>query len=210
MYRRDVSRAAAGLAAVTAVGLPAVGGQAGVQILSQSCEIDRAHREAVVRLVLDAPPDLYTIDAFGRPRDSFQYEIDAGWSGRLTDPKLCTFDVVLRGDEVAAAGALRVRSSDFTNPDPDPLAKGWGPLLGTVPLDIDGNTLSFRARLDLLGDTDGVFAYRVFTTEYGATTSLAESHVIPLPTSVSAAGVAVGALVVGNLMWKRLRRRRSS
>jgi hypothetical protein len=192
---------------------------AGVAIVSESAEVDRA--AGVVRFTLrfDGRPDLWTVDPLGRVADSFQYEIDGDWRAPLGLPPE-GLDAVVRGDEIHAAGSLRIRAAGFdAPPDPDPLAGGWGPVRAAVPFDLDGTTLRFRAALSEIGDEgDGYFAYRVFTTEYGLTTSEVESRLlppgegptpgpvpVPLPPAAQAAAVAVLVHAAASALPRRRR-----
>src|SRR3954468_21806300 len=84
------------------VGAPAV---AGVQILSEGVEVDRAAGVAHFHALFDARPDLFPMDEFGRLKDSFQYEIDDDWNAPAGLPPE-GLDSVIRGDEVHIAGAL--------------------------------------------------------------------------------------------------------
>jgi hypothetical protein len=206
---------AAGVAAVV-LGLTGVAG-AGVAIVSESAEVDRSAGVARFTLRFDGRPDFWTVDAFGRVADSFQYEIDGDWRAPPGLPPE-GLDAVVRGDEIHAAGALRIREAGFdVPPDPDPLAGGWGPVRATVPFDLDGTVLRFQAPLSDIGDEgDGYFAYRVFTTEYGLTTSEVESRLlppgedpapgpvpVPLPPAAQAAAAAVLVLAAAYVMPRR-------
>jgi hypothetical protein len=197
---------------------------AGVLIVSEGAEVDRAAGVARFRVRFDARPDLWTMDEFGRPKDSFQYEIDDDWNAPAGLPPE-GLDSVVRGDEVHVANALRVRDAGFnTTPDPDPAAGGWGGVRDEVPLQWEGNELRFEAPLGALGDDDGYFAYRLFTTEYGLTVSEVESRLlppgapgpnpepgpgpapVPLPPAAAAAIAATAAL--GGVAFARRRLRR--
>ena len=92
-----------------------------------------------------------------------------------------------------------------------------------MPFDLDGTVLRLEAGLKDIGDDgDGYFAYRVFTTEYGLTTSEVESRLlppgegpapgptpVPLPPPLEAAAVAVATLCVAYLLAGRNRIRRA-
>ena len=163
---------------------PAAAGPVGpFEILSQSAKVNTALREVVFSIVFTAPPDPFTVDELGRPARSFQYEINP--DSPLAPPGDPLFDIaiIIRGDEARAAGDLRVRNARG-DVDPDPLAGGWGLIRGSVPFVIDGNAVRFMTSFDLLKETDGVFAYRLFTTEFGLTTSLVQAQTIPLPAPV--------------------------
>jgi hypothetical protein len=197
---------AVGAAALSAA-LPA---SAGVRIVSEGVTVDRSAGSARFWLRLDGRPDFDTVDDLGRPVDSFQYEVDGDWAGGLVSFPFREVDAVVRGDELRGGRELTlpIRSAgpDF-QPDPDPRSGGWGPVVTEVALDLDGTELSFDAALADLGDDDGVFAYRVFTTESGATISFIESSTIPpvtavpLPAAVWPALATATALVV--MQWKR-------
>jgi hypothetical protein len=196
---------------------------AGVVIVSESAEVDRAAGVARFTLRFDGRPDFWTVDALGRVADSFQYEIDGDWRAPLGLPAE-GLDAVVRGDEIHAAGDLRIRAAGFdTPPDPDPLAGGWGPVRAAVPFGLNGTTLRFQATLRDIGDDgDGYFGYRVFTTEYGLTTSEVESRLlppgegptpgpvpVPLPPAARAAAAAA-ALLAAACVVPRCRRIRSA
>lgn len=152
---------------------------AGLHIVAQGVEVDHDAGVAQFTVRFDAEPDFWTLDEFGRVADSFQYEIDENWN---VPPGLTPegIDAVVRGDEIRVADALRIRHAGPTTiPDPDPAAGGWGPVRDEVPYWLDGGELRFNARLSSLGDTDGYFAYRLFTTEYGLTIDSLESWVLP-------------------------------
>lgn len=166
-------------------------------IVSESATVDPIRRQVEFELLFNQAPDLFTVDEFGRPAKSFQYEINPDYTGSPFEDPLASLRAIVRGDEVRAAGKLRVRNAN-TTPDPDPIAGGWGGLRGAVPLEIepldggDGAWLRFTASYDLLKETEGVFAYRVFTTEFGETTSRIEATVIPLPPALWAGAAALG------------------
>lgn len=184
---------------------------AGIEIVSESAAVDLD--AGVVRFTVnfDERPDFWTVDEFGRVADSFQYEVDGNWGAPIGLPP-DGLDAVVRGDEIHVAGGLRVRDATFgVAPDPDPTAGGWGVVRAELPFTLDGTELRFQASLDAIGDDgDGFFAYRVFTTEYGLTTSEVESRLlppgqepvpgptpVPLPGPVQATFAAVAVLGAG-------------
>lgn len=182
----------------------------GIRVESEKVEVDRAASIARFSVRFDARPDFWTTDEFGRIADSFQYEIDEDWRALPGLPPE-GLDAVVRGDEIRVADALRIRAAGLTEqPDPDPVAGGWGAVSAEVPFHLSGRELWFEAPLSAIGDEDGYFAYRLFTTEYGLTTSEVESHVvppdepgpspIPLPPASSGAIVAVIALLALRLV----------
>jgi hypothetical protein len=180
---------------------------AGIRIVSERAEVDLAARAATFTVTFDAPPDFLTVDAFGRAADSFQYEIDDDWRAPVGLP-VEGLDSVVRGDEIYIADALRVRDAAIDRvPDPDPAAGGWGRVLDEVPFELSGNELRFVTPLASIGDDDGAFAYRLFTTEFGATTSEVESRVLPIPLPPAVPGAMATVVLLASA---RLLRRRGS
>lgn len=227
MSYQAVSRAAAAVLAVAgclAFGRPALAGpqpfddgseQPSFFLVEESVGVDRVRGVVEFQLTFSEPPDFLSVDEFGRPVNSFQYEINPAFTGTaLGDGGVGPVQTVLRGDEIRLTPGrddLRVRTA-LGDPDPDPASGGWGQVRGTVPLDLDGdNTLRFRAGFDLLKEEgDGVFAYRVFTTEHGATTAMVEAVAIPLPPAVWIGGGTMLAAAGGTVLarWRRSQRRR--
>jgi hypothetical protein len=189
---------------------------AGIHIVSEGADVDHSAGIAHFHARFDAAPDLRTVDEFGRVKDSFQYEIDDNWNAPLGLPPQ-GLDSVVRGDEIHVANALRIRDARFgITPDPDPDAGGWGAVKATVPFTLDGTELRFEAPLAAIGDDDGYFAYRLFTTEYGLTTSEVESRVlppgepgpklIPLPPAAWSAAAAAAMLATAHFSRRIARR----
>ena len=182
---------------------------AAIHIESHSVTVDRSRGVARFIARFDARPDLRTVDEFDRVADSFQYEISPDHKAPLGLPPE-SLSSVIRGDEIRLAGALRIRDAAFDfPPDPDPAAGDWGRITAAVPFTLTDRTLRFEAPLAALGDDDGFFAYRLFTTDYGLTTDEVESRLlppgedpdppptaIPLPPALSAALIATLLLLV--------------
>jgi hypothetical protein len=198
------------LAVVTGAPAPA---RAGLRIVDQSVSVDTERQTAAFFARFDSAPDLFTRDEFGRLADSFQYEVDADGPLRPDDP-VGPVEAVIRGDEIFDAGALRVRAAGRgVQPDPDPIAGGWGPVRLAVPFDLDGPDLSFEVPLAALGDTDGRFSYRLFTVEFGLTVDEVQgvagpARSLPLPPALlPACATATG---VGLFAFLRRRATRGS
>src|SRR5687767_6805430 len=83
--------------------------RASVVIVSQSAEVDAARERAFFTLEFDAVPDFYTLGEFGQAKDAFQYEIDGNGSAP-GEMRMSDIDAVVRGEEIHAVDALRVRS----------------------------------------------------------------------------------------------------
>src|SRR5688572_3943146 len=75
-------------------------------ILSESVTVDQIAQEATFELEFDTVPDFFTVDAFGRPADSFQYFLFYEGDPFQPDPET---DVIIRGDEIHIAGDIRFR-----------------------------------------------------------------------------------------------------
>ena len=183
---------------------------AGLRIVEHGVEVDRSGGTASFSVLFDAAPDLFTRDEFDRPADSFQYEVDADGPVSAEFP-VGSIEAVIRGDEIPFADALRVRAAgEDVEPDPDPIAGGWGPVRAEVPFDLDGPRLSFDVPLEALGDDDGRFAYRLFTVEFGTTVDQVEgvagapANPIPLPPAFWPACLTTALLaLVGSVRGSR-------
>ena len=204
------------LAAVVMLGVVKIGAAvAGIEIVSESAAVDRDSGNVRFSVVFDESPDFWTLDEFGRVADSFQYEIDADWAAPVGLPAE-GLEAVVRGEEIRVADTLRIRDAGLTvTPDSDPVAGGWGAVRAEVPFELDGAELTFTAHLSHLGDDgDGYFAYRLFTTEFGLTTSEIESRLlppgqepgpgpVPIPLPASLHATAITAALLGCLWLAR-------
>jgi len=113
-------------------------------------------------------PDFTTLDSNGRPQDSFQIFIafDPA-TANPANPQLV--DVLIRGDEIHIANAIRIR--DARPPVADPNAGGWGAIRGTAPYHVKTESngtarLTLSAHFTLLGIT-GQFGWVVETYNFG-------------------------------------------
>jgi hypothetical protein len=180
-----------------------------VVIKSESAEVDAARERAFFTLEFDAVPDFYTLGEFGQVKDSFQYEIDG--DGLLQgEVAMGDIDAVVRGDEIHAVYALRVRAwGPDVESDPDPLSGGWGHVRVTVPFELHETVLTFEVPLDALGDAaaaDGAFSYFLATTHFGATNSFVFGRAVPIP--LPPGGWAGAATASGYALLWALRRKR--
>jgi hypothetical protein len=116
-------------------------------------------------------PNFTTLDSNGRPQDSFQIFI--AFNPTTANPaNPPSADVIIRGDEIHIANAIRIR--DARPPVADPNAGGWGAIRGTVPYHVRTEpnataVLTFSAAFSLLGIT-GQFGWVVETYNFGALT----------------------------------------
>ena len=166
-------------------------------LVSHSVEVNRTDSTATFKLEFDHPPNFLT-NGSGQS-DAFQYEIDADTAEIGTGIGFNSLDTVIRGGEIWEGNGLPIRNRDGEGGSN---SGGWGPVRALLPFEVDGNSLSFTTGLSAIGDHDGQFRYRVFTTQNGEITGQAVGAVIPLP-----AAVWTGLAMLGGIGFsKRLRR----
>jgi hypothetical protein len=123
-------------------------------------------------LLFNETPDFTTLDSNGRPQDSFQIFIAYNpATANPSNPQ--SADVVIRGDEIHIADAIRIRAA--RPPVADPNAGGWGAILGVVRFHVktepNGTArLNFSVPFAVLGIT-GQFGWVVETYNFGAQVS---------------------------------------
>lgn len=120
-------------------------------------------------MIFSHRPDFRTLDSQGRPQDSFQIFI-AFNPATVNPANPQAVDVLVRGDEIHIAHAIRIR--DARPAVTDPAAGGWGVIRGSVPFHVAAqpngtSVLSFSAPFALLGIT-GQFAWALETYNFGA------------------------------------------
>ena len=145
-------------------------------LVDQSVEVDRVHKTATFSLTFDQQPSFVAID--NTQLEAFQYEIDAHKNSLDTPIEFKDIDAIIRGGEIFEGQGLPIRQRDG---DGGAHAGGWGPVRALLPFDVQDNTLSFTASLADLGDSDGRFRYRLFTTDNGGLTTDIQAAAIPLP-----------------------------
>jgi len=120
-------------------------------------------------LIFNQRPHFSSLDSNGRPQDSFQIFIS--FNPATPNPaNPASADVLIRGDEIHIAHALRIR--DARPPVADPQAGGWGAIRGSVPFHLStqpngASVLSFSVPFALLGIT-GQFAWALETYNFGS------------------------------------------
>ncbi len=189
--------------------------QAGLLIQSESAVFDPLSNRIDFTITFDRSPDFYTVDSFGRQADAFQYWIFYD-NNPFQPPANPFLDALIRGGEIFVAGDLRIRDSRPPAVG-DPYYGGWGEIRATVPFVLSGTTISFSADLVDIGDSDGQFAYRLETYEFGATRDTVfggtagpydTDTLKPIPEPVSVA-IWGGLSLVGPIAgWRRERARR--
>ncbi|HET6249672.1 MAG TPA: hypothetical protein VFE47_18430 [Tepidisphaeraceae bacterium] len=179
---------------------------AGLSILSQQVDVDRADQDVIFTLDFNHVPDFKTVDSAGRHVDSFQYEIVPNTSTPISQVPFSSVGAVVRGDEIGSGNVVPIRNGFSNGVDANPAAGGWGTVRGSVPFSVQGNTLSFTAGFNVIGTSNGVFSYRVFTTNFGSTVTTIDSISVPLPAPVPAALVTVAAFAGIGLLRRRFAR----
>jgi hypothetical protein len=180
---------------------------AGLSIVSQQVDVDRADHEVVFTLDFNHAPDFKTVDSLGRHLDSFQYEIVPNTSTPIDQLPFASVGAVIRGDEIGSGHVVPIRNGFSKGVDPNPAAGGWGTVRGTMPFTVSGNNLTLTASFNQIGTNNGVFSYRVFTTNFGSTVSSIDSVSIsvPTPAALPAALATIGAFAGVGLLRRKLR-----
>ena len=99
---------------------------AGLTIVSQKVKVDYGDREVFFTLVFNHAPDFVTTDMYGRPADSFQYEIVPNTNSSIENYPLQAVRTVIRGDEIGPGSLLPIRDGFENGSDPSPTSGGWG------------------------------------------------------------------------------------
>ena len=156
-------------------------------LVSQDLTVNRQADTVHFALAFNQAPNFYSVDADGRPANSFQVE----FNGASALPNDLT--AVVRGDEIHIANAVRVRSP-FGDGGAD--AGGWGPVVGTVPFSLTGNTVAFTVPAADLGWTGGAWTASTFSLNYGDLTAQQTVSSVPTPPAfwggLAGLGVAAG------------------
>ena len=204
--QRTARRAIVPAAIIASLGIAggaALGEPVSFELVSHDVQVDRGAQTATFTLTFTRAPNFST--------SAFQYEIDAAWPGLDSAGGAGTIDfnsisTVVRGSEIGAGSAVPIRDRDGNG---GAGAGGWGAVRALVPFQVQDQNLTFTTALSNIGDTDGVFRYRLFTTDSGQVTSDATGVAIPLPPAVAAGLVTLGGLGFA-LVLRRQRRRTSA
>jgi hypothetical protein len=209
--RRSIVAPVAALAAAAAgvaggsflhpsLGSAARGAEVDFHIVDQAVSVDRNAGTATFMLKFDRAPDFVAID-HGQAH-AFQYELDADGASLANPIEWDQIDSVIRGAELWEGRGLPVRDRDGDGADAN--SGGFGPVRALLPYDVSGDTLSFTTGLSALGDSgDGVFRYRVFTTDNGGITSEMQGAAIPLPAAAWTGAIALGGMGVSLRKMRR-------
>ena len=170
--------------------------------ISQSAVFNPASQEVQFTIEFNQAPDFFTVDAFGRQENSFQYSI----VGNHNLPYPQNWDSIIRGEEIhVTMDTIRVRNS--FPPDTDPNSGGWGSIRGSVPFNLNDNILTFSTPLDLISDhsIDGIFNFWLETEVFGsATESVPEisQSIVAEPSSLMLIGIGTLTLI-GYAGWRK-------
>lgn len=176
--------------------------QAVLFVESESAVVNLDAQEVLFTINFNRVPDFFTVDEFDRPADSFQYFIDPSGELPIFRPPSAYSHLssIIRGSEIYVAGDVRIRDVFSVGPS-EPNSSGWGNIRGSVPYTLDGTVLKFSAPLQLIGDSDGLFSYRLELYQFGRWNNLTnenKSTIASVPEPNFALGVLTfGALSVG-------------
>ena len=165
-------------------------------LVSQDLTINRQAATAAFALTFNQAPDFKSVAADGAPADSFQVEFYGAVDPVTSLPDDLT--AVVRGDEIAAAHALRVRAPTG---DGGPGSGGWGPVVGTVPFQTFGDTVSFVIPTADLGYAGGAWQASAYSLSAGALT--AQQSVSSIPTPPAFWSGLVGLVSVAVWQWRQ-------
>jgi len=166
--------------------------------VSDSVETDFTAHTTTFTVRFDCAPDFLTLDQYGRQKNSFQYYIDRDLDGEIFSPDADV--LIVRGEEIHSADALRVREA--LGDDPSKTSGGWGPVCATVPFDLNGDTLSFTLSWNTFDSSDQRFRYALETYEFGSMNDEL-IHSIPLPAAFWAGGAMLAVVVLVQVVRAR-------
>ncbi len=174
--------------------------RASFHILSDSVDFNSEQQTTTFDVRFSSAPDFFTLDHFGRQKDSFQYYFDRDLTGDVFDPSP---DVtIIRAEEIHVANVLRIR--DSLGADPSPTSGGWGPIRGAVPFTVSDDSVRFTVGWNVLGQTGDHFRYQLESYEFGTMTD-SVARLIPLPSALWCGGVLLVIVVGAQIIRSRHR-----
>ena len=182
--------------------------QAALVVNSESAVVNPNTQQVLFTLDFNEVPNFFLVDAYNRQADSFQYFIEA--DGELPvfrgSPYYSQLETIVRAEEIHVAGDIRVRNV-FPIGSDEPNSGGWGSLRGSVPYTLNDTVLTFSAPLQLIGDSDGLFSYRLEWYEFGEFRGFKDNKSAitqSVPEHTSIFGIlAFGALCTGLLLKRK-------
>jgi hypothetical protein len=180
-----------------------------IEIVADSVVADAINRRTTFQITFNEIPELFDVDALGRPVNAFQYFYDS--QVELEPDGIFSGDtiVVIRGPEIRFHDSIPVRDSHNPDGEDFPHAEGWGAMRGVVDdLTLDGATVRFTVPWSTLGETDGKFSYHLIALERGDQTSSVAATVIPLPRGVGVGCVGLAGAAT-SVAWSHRSQRRA-
>jgi len=166
-------------------------------VVSHSAIYDVSTKQVHFTVVALAPPDFYTVDRFGRQKDSFQFYLN-------TEVGVSQWERIVRGGEISAYAAVPIRDTTGWFPTGEH-AGGWGSIVDIVPYTLTGTTVTLSYSFASIKTLTGQFAYDLLGTSYGASSG-SILHGQSQPASIPTPGVT--GVFIGGALWRS--RRRSS
>src|SRR5262249_29360996 len=136
-----------------------------ITVTSRSVLADPFTNTLYFSVTFSGVPDFHTVDGVGRQKDEFQFFVRYG----TADPPLLPSShpqALVRSGEVHTTNQLTVVDAQPFGQGPG----GWGPIRGTTPYSLTGQTVTFSMPWSMLGDADGHFQYVLLVVNFGATT----------------------------------------
>jgi len=174
--------------------------QASFVILNDSADIDSVNGVVNFSLTFSSPPDLVTVDQYGRMATQFQYFIFTG-DPVPGAPLLGYLQTVIRETPSYLANHQLLVQSIVPPSNPDPVLGGWGAILAVADFTLNGNTLSFSAPSSFLLGVNGEINYELFSFEYGTTAS--SLHIPPVPEISTWAMLLLGFVTISVMSYRR-------
>ena len=131
---------------------------AGLEIVSQNVHIDVPAQQVDFTINFSHAPDFQKVDLFGRPADSFQYEIIPNTTKPFSqfDFPLAIVSVV-RGDEIGSGHLLPIRNGIQNGSDPNPASGGWGTCPWVRAIYTQRRSARLHRAFSMIGTSNGVF-----------------------------------------------------
>lgn len=126
-------------------------------------------QEVTFSLEFDQPPQLFNNDEYNRPEDSFEYVIvydHRKWDKHFHH-NFGEVDATLYSRDVYKDNLLRFDRYTY-----NPGAPRWEAERHTFPYTLEGNRISFKLPLSVIGDSDGQFIYDININRFGGSTRI--------------------------------------
>lgn len=182
--------------------------QAALMVNSESALVNLDTQSVLFTINFNEVPDFFSVDTFGRQADSFQYFIEADGEFPIFrgSPYYSELETIIRGEEIHIAGDIRVRNI-FPNGIAQPNSGGWGSIRGSVPYTLNDTTLNFSVPLQLIGDDDGLFSYRLEWYEFGAIQDFKDNKSVFAPPQPVPEPMSISSTVIAAVMGWWMRRK---